>query len=265
MARYVAALLAGGTNEHGTVLEPATVASMFEPHYQPDPRIPGIGLSFFRADLGGHRTVEHQGVLPGFNSQIFLAPDDGVGVIAFTNGARGAMLWMPFEVSRLLAQLLGVPEEGIRTDVPQHPEIWGELCAWYRLSSPLTDVRMRSLLGGGAEVSVRRGELTLRSLSPVPTLYRGFTLHPDDEDDPYVFRIDLAESGLGPIRVVFGHDRVHLDVMPLTLHKGPATRNPRWWVTGALAVGAMAIAMRRVRRVVRRHRTTDEAECSTAV
>ena len=25
---------------------------------------------------------------PGFNSQIFLAPDDGVGVIAFTNGAR---------------------------------------------------------------------------------------------------------------------------------------------------------------------------------
>ena len=44
MARYVAALLGGGSNEHGSVLEPATLASMFEPHYQPDPRVPGIGL-----------------------------------------------------------------------------------------------------------------------------------------------------------------------------------------------------------------------------
>ena len=28
--------------------------AMFEPHYQPDPRIPGMGLAFFRADAGGH-------------------------------------------------------------------------------------------------------------------------------------------------------------------------------------------------------------------
>ncbi len=44
MARYVAALLGGGANEHGSVLKPATLAAMFEPHYQPDPRIPGIGV-----------------------------------------------------------------------------------------------------------------------------------------------------------------------------------------------------------------------------
>ena len=35
MSRYVAALLGGGTNEHGTVLRPATLAMMFAPHYQP--------------------------------------------------------------------------------------------------------------------------------------------------------------------------------------------------------------------------------------
>jgi hypothetical protein len=33
-----------------------------------------------------HHAVEHQGVLPAFNSQIFLAPADGVAVMTFTNG-----------------------------------------------------------------------------------------------------------------------------------------------------------------------------------
>ncbi len=214
-------------------------------HYQPDPRIPGIGLAFFRANLGGHLAVEHQGIHPGFNSQIFLAPDDGVGVMAFTNGARRAMLWLPAEVSGLLKQLLGVPDEAIRTDVPQRPEMWGDICGWYRLSGPLTDVRVRSMIGAGAEVSVRRGQLTLRGLSPIPALYKGLPLHPDDDKDPYVFRIDLSEFGIGSVRVVFSDDpggattRVHLDVMPLTLHKQPATLSPRWWVTGAL--GALSV------------------------
>ena len=145
-------------NEHGSVLQPATLASMFEPQYQPDPRVPGIGLAFSRFDLGGHLAVEHEGILPGFNSQIFVAPDDGVGVMAFTNGARRAMLWLPAEVGRLLRHLLGVPDDAIRTDVPHHPEIWGDLCGWYQLSARVTDTA-RLMLGAGAEVFVRGGRL----------------------------------------------------------------------------------------------------------
>jgi len=66
MARYAAALLGGGANEHGSVLRPGTLATMFEPQYQPDPRLPGIGLAFFRAEAGGRQLIEHQGILPGF-------------------------------------------------------------------------------------------------------------------------------------------------------------------------------------------------------
>ncbi len=73
MSRYAAALLAGGRGEHGSILLPETVDLMFAPHYQPDPRIPGMGLAFFRVDLGGHRVVEHQGTIPGFDSQVILA------------------------------------------------------------------------------------------------------------------------------------------------------------------------------------------------
>jgi CubicO group peptidase (beta-lactamase class C family) len=43
MARYVAALLGGGASDHGAVLKPATLAMMFAPQFQPDPRLPGHG------------------------------------------------------------------------------------------------------------------------------------------------------------------------------------------------------------------------------
>ena len=52
MARYAAALLGGGAGEHGRVVKPETLATMFRPHYQPDPRIPGMGLGFFRGHAG---------------------------------------------------------------------------------------------------------------------------------------------------------------------------------------------------------------------
>jgi CubicO group peptidase (beta-lactamase class C family) len=247
MARYLAALLGRGANEHGSVLKPATLATMFEAHYQPDPRLAGVGLAFFRADLGGHLAVEHDGILPGFDSQIFVAPDDGVGVMAFANGAKRGMHWLTPEVGGVLKQLLGVPDAVIRTDIPQHPELWSEMCGWYRFSTYMTDPA-RFVIGAGAEIVVRRGQLKFRFLSPVPALYRGFDLHPDDEKDPYVFRIAFPWFGIGTGRIVFsreprmGTTAVHLDFGPVSLsfQRQPATSNPRLWAAGAIAAFGLA-------------------------
>jgi CubicO group peptidase (beta-lactamase class C family) len=261
MARYVAALAGRGANEHGSVLRPETLAMMFGPQYQPDPRIPGIGLAFLRVDVGGHRAVEHGGILPGFTSQIFVAPDDGVGVIAFTNGARRAMLWLPGEVAGLLRHALGLPDEVIRTDVAHHPEVWGEICGWYRLAGRLTDARARLAIGAGAEVFVRGGRLMLRGLTPVPAVYKGFALHPDDDNDPYVFRMDLSEFGLGTARVVFsrepggGISEVRIDFFLPSLQKRSAATNPRLWVNATVAVTMTAVAVRWHRRRHQRVRT----------
>lgn len=256
MARYVAALLGGGANEHGRMLKPDTLATMFAPQYQPDPRIPGMGLAFFRGDSGGHLVVEHEGILPGFNSQLFLAPNDGVGVLAFTNGARRAMLWLPGETAGLLNDLLGVPEAAIRTDVAQRPDVWSDVCGWYYLPGRITDARARFTMGAGVEVFVRRGQLMLRGLTAIPALYRGFPLHADDADDPYAFRVDLSEYGIGTARVLFhrkpvaGVTSVHVDFSPMSMLKRPDVQNPRRWTTAALAIGATAVAarLRRVRR-----------------
>jgi CubicO group peptidase (beta-lactamase class C family) len=256
MARYVAALLGGGANAHGSVLKPETLASMYAPHYQPDPRLPGVGLAFFRGEVGGHLVVEHDGLVPGFSSQLSVAPDDGVGVVAFTNGARSAMAWLGAEVEGMLRYLLGVPDEVIRTDVPHHPELWSDLCGWYSFCGSLRDVQKWFI--AGAEVFARHGQLTLRALSPIPALNHGLPLHPDDDTDPYIFRIDLSKLGIGTSRVVFSQEpgvgttalHLHLDFAPLSFDKQPATKNPRLWATGGLgAVAAVAAAT-----AVRRHR-----------
>ena len=253
MARYLAALLGGGGNEHGSVLKPATLATMFEPQYQPDPRIPGLGLAFFRGIAGGHAVLEHQGVVPAFTSQIFLAPDDGVGLMAFTNGTRNGMFWLPVETGRLFNHLLGAPDEAIRTDVPHHPEIWADICGWYALAGPVTDVRARGMLGAGVEVFVRAGWLSVRCLSPLPALLKGLPLHPDDPDDPYAFRFEIPGFD-GTMPIIFSRDvgkgttAVHFVVMPYSAKKQPDSANPRPWATRAVAAGAAALAIRRTRR-----------------
>jgi hypothetical protein len=254
MARYVAALLGGGANEHGSVLRPETLARMFESHYQPDPRLPGMGLAFFREEVGGHRIVGHDGIWKGFRTDMVLAPDEGIGVLAFANTGwfdpRGA----PVPVANaLLRHLLGVPDDAVRTDVPEHPEIWSDLCGWYSLGpGALTDPQPRTVLGAGVEVVVRRGQLTIRGQMPIPAVRRGLRLHPDG-DDPYAFRVDLSGLKLGTSPVVFSRNpdgevtALHPGLSPMSLQKRPDARNPRLWVNGALAVAATALVVRRLR------------------
>ena len=225
---------------------------MFAPQYRPDPRIAGLGLAFWRVDGGGHTVVEHQGTLPGFDAQIFVAPDDGVGVMAFTNGTERGPFWLPVEIGGLLEDLVGIPHRHIRTDVPQHPEVWGQLCGWYRVPGPVTDVRVTAFLGAGIEVFVRGGRLWLRVLTPVPALARGLELRPDDPGDPYAFQLDFGRFGMGGIRVVFSQDPdgrtrgLHMEMQPVSAWRQPAATNPRRWAGGALTVAGAALLARRL-------------------
>ena len=97
----------------------------------------------------------------------------------------------------------------------------------------------------------------MRILSPIlPALYRGFPLHPDDDNDPYIFRIDLPIFGLGTGRVIFsqepgvGTTAVHFEFGPISFQKRPDSKNPRLWATGATGVGVLgaAAAVMAVRR-----------------
>ncbi|HEU5325158.1 MAG TPA: serine hydrolase domain-containing protein [Candidatus Limnocylindria bacterium] len=255
LALYLAALLGGGANEHGRVLRASTLATMLEPQFQPDPRVPGMGLSFFRGDLGGHRVVYHDGILPGFNTSLVAAPDDGIGVFGMTNGSAGAFAWLQVELDALTRHLLGIGDED--RHAPHHPELWPAFCGRYVLPPGVADVRERLMLGGGIEVLVRGGRLLARVLTPIPILFRGFPLEPADRD-PDVFRVDLSSLGMAPVRVVFGTRAggramaLHTDVggQPWSLRRAPAA--PGWRgpaVRAGLAAAAATAVLWRRRRV----------------
>ena len=223
LSRFAAALLGGGSLEGVTVLGRETLATMLEPSFQPDPRVPGMGLGFFRSLIGGHRVVGHDGRLPGFSTQLLLAPDDGVAVIGLTNGSSGATSWLPTELASLLRRLIGVAEEPVRHDIPHRPETWKGICGRYALPPRIGDLRGRLMLGGGVEVFVRAGRPMIRLRVPIPALLRGVPLHPDDEADPAVFRVDLSALGMSTVHVVFGREvgdtarAMHTDLGNLSL------------------------------------------------
>lgn len=246
MANYAAALLDGGRG----IVKPDTLATAFEPQYRPCPTHPGIGLSFFRDDLGGRLNVGHSGGVPGFVTAFAIAPDEGVGVVAFTNGGGQAVA---IAARRVLGALLGV-DPGPPRDRPLRPERWAELVGYYRPDpGPLTNARVL-MFGGGLEIAVRRQRLVLRGLSPLPGLARGVPMVPADEDGN-VYVVDLARAGIPPMAIHFERNAG----APVAMHCGgavmgayPALRKTAGWknprrAIGVAAAGAgLAVAARRV-------------------
>ena len=231
------------------MLTPRALAEMFQPHFQPDPRLPGMGLGFELSREQDHRVVRKGGTMSGFLSAFSLAPDHGVGVVVLTNtgGLDNRGIAEPL-AGTLLRRLLGLPDTAVRTDFPPHPEIWRELCGWYGPDpGPVTNLFTRATLGAGVEVAVRDGHLTLTPLHPIPAMRHGMRLHPDDPDDPWLFRVELADYGF-ELPVAFSQGagsasetRLVLDLF--SLRKRPDVRNPRKWVNATAAAGAGALAL----------------------
>jgi hypothetical protein len=103
----------------------------------------------------------------------------------------------------LVRRLLGLPDEAIRTDIPPRPDTWGEICGYYSPDrGPVTILFTRATISAGAEVVVSGRHLMLKPLHPVPAIRRGMRLHPDDPEDPVLFRIQFPEYGFD-LRVAF--------------------------------------------------------------
>jgi hypothetical protein len=217
-----------------------------------------MGLGFFRGECAAHRVVSHEGILPGFNGALLVAPDDGLGIVAFTNGSAGAFAWLPVELDGLLRGLLGIPDQEQR-GLPQQPWTWTGLCGRYVFQPRISDLRIRLTLGRGVEVAVVGGRLVVRLLTPLPMPRRGLPLLPAGERDPDVFRLDLSAMGMPAVRVVFARGRagrataVHTDLggQPWSLVRcdGPASRRARLGpVLGVATVAAaVGVASRRAR------------------
>ncbi len=255
MAKYVAALMNGGRNEHGALLQPETLSTMMQPHYQTDERLPGMGLAFWLDSFDGRRIAWHDGGWPGFTSAMYVAPEQGLAVLAFTNTT--ALLGGPDPLARtLLRRLLDVADPGASLPQPsilETPHLWGELCGYYGPKPGfMTNVRVWGAVAGEAEVFVKKSRLTMRAMAG--PLRKGMTLNRADPDDPLVFQGEYEKL---EVPVVFGRNATgqvdRLSVGGLfsyhTLYKRPTLESLRFKVT-ALVAGLVAtlLGLRLLRR-----------------
>jgi hypothetical protein len=119
--------------------------------------------------------------------------------VAFANTGPFSPIAVTAPVANaLLRLLLDLPDDTVRTDVPERPWLWSDLCGWYSLGpGVLTDPQPR-MLGPGVEVVVRRDHLTIRGQIRVPAVRKGLRLHPDG-DDPTPSASSSPGSGRAPL------------------------------------------------------------------
>jgi CubicO group peptidase (beta-lactamase class C family) len=231
MALYMAALMNGGSNEHGRVLEPKTLEMMMSPQYREHPGLMAMGFSFFISEENGRRFVSHGGTLDGFESLMMVSPDDKLGVTIWTNKNTLALEGLAVEI---LCRLLGVEEHSKQIPVknvlaPVH--LWSQLTGSYGPSKGFnSNARTWGILGGEVQVYVEKNQLMLRGLwGP---LRKGIPLYPASKEDELLF--ESVVFGL-PLRLAFQRneedfiDRLSMTIlMFFTLYKRPTVQSVRF-------------------------------------
>jgi CubicO group peptidase (beta-lactamase class C family) len=254
MARYVVALASGGA----PLLRPESLEQMLTPQGESDPHLPAMGLAFMLDRLGEFRVAGHDGGWPGFISSLLVAPEAGIGVVAFTNTSAGLAPHTLTE--RALARLLDapLPAEAKPPPVPASPHLWPELAGVYKPRPGLaTNFRWWPILGGEVEIAVRHGHLIARAPSPVKLLRKGVRLEAADPDDALAFEARHEDVVL-PVRFERGEDGNIRSVRTgstrggfLQLYRRPRATSLRLWGqvgAGAAALGTGTALVRRRRR-----------------
>lgn len=246
MGRYVAAVVGEGANGHGRVLKEDSFAELFEPQWRLDERLDfEQGLAFMLGNMGGHRVVHHGGGWHGFISFMIAAPEQDVGVVAFTNH----MSYAPYAVANmLLREVLEAPDPREQVPVPgvrEPAEVWPDLVGGYGPAPGLlTNFRTHGTFGGQVNVVVKDGHLAIRGL--VGKLARSARLYPLSDDDPLRYRaVVKALDHEVPLDVAFVRDRdgsvntLNLEMLlPMQVHRRSALKDLRTWAT---ALGGAAV------------------------
>jgi CubicO group peptidase (beta-lactamase class C family) len=183
MSRYIMALLNRGTIDGFTMLKPGTVDYMFTPHFQADPRLEKMGICFFvNENYFGHRVVEHDGANPGYGTQMFIAPDDDLGMVVFTNIMNSSA----YQIANGMLKILFNYREPTR-DFPEAKDLWPGFVGSYGSPEPdlLTDFRFFMRYLGVFRIRVSNGKLWLDSMR----MGKKFQLSQVSKNDPYFFEI----------------------------------------------------------------------------
>ncbi|RLC59077.1 MAG: hypothetical protein DRI30_01420, partial [Chloroflexi bacterium] len=218
MLTYASALLHGA----GGIVRPETFAAMTSPHWQPDQRLNGWGLSFAVARPYGHRRFGHGGAaFGGWNSTLAVFPDLDAALVIHVN------LWRNDYDSAIvppLTQAFLGERDPEPPDVPIDQRIIDTAPGVYELASntPLTDFRTR-FTPGRVLVSAANGGLMIRGQRGPWS--EGAPLTAADPAQPDLL---LVKNGAATERVVVLFDGAEVSGLRFQalfdLHRNPAAQ-----------------------------------------
>jgi CubicO group peptidase (beta-lactamase class C family) len=207
MAQWLLAQLGGGQLDGRLVMSPETVARqhtaymvMPEDRTFPASTRHAYGLGWMIGRYRDHRLSEHGGGIDGFQTEVMVLPDDGIGVAVMTNTSSSAMA--PVVAYRILDELLGL-----------------EPLDWFSDYKPRFDAIMSGM----------REARTERRVVPDAPLPRPLEAYVGDYEHPGygTLTITLEEGTLRP----------HLGTMDLSLsHRHYETFDLEWHELGDLHV-----------------------------
>ncbi len=186
MGRYLAALMNGGANEYGRVIKSETLKKMMTPFYQPHPKLGAMGLGFFLENLDGYKAAWHGGSLKGFNSALWVAPDDKLGLFVAANSNTRIIYHFGKDILRSLLGLPSYEKRLPKPDVRQSPHLWKDMIGNYApLKGFNSNARIWTTYGGEMEIYVDGTTLKMRALTGA--YKKGISLYPVDNEDPLLF------------------------------------------------------------------------------
>ncbi len=96
MLKWVQLQLGDGTFASKKIINQATLSELHNPQIvmgrpstRPEISSPSYAMGWMVSDYRGHLVVEHGGGIDGFITTVALYPDDGIGIVAFTNSQTG--------------------------------------------------------------------------------------------------------------------------------------------------------------------------------
>jgi CubicO group peptidase (beta-lactamase class C family) len=87
ISHFMFAHLQDGTYNGFQLLKPETIALMHSPQFGVNPALPKMCLGFYEQTRNGHRMFGHGGDTQYFHSELYLMPDEKVGVFMSVNSA----------------------------------------------------------------------------------------------------------------------------------------------------------------------------------
>jgi hypothetical protein len=213
---------------------------MVSPQYQQDPHLAAMGLGFFLEDLDGHKAIWHGGALDGFNSAIWVAPQDKLAVILMANSNTRAIYYLAEGILRDLIGLDDLSKRVPHAGIINSPHLWPEMTGIYGPGRGTnSNIRIWETFGGEIEIQVRKNELILKGL--LGPYKKGIDIYPCDANDPLAFE-SVVDGKLTSLVFQRNQDGIidHLSISSLafyTFYKKPIMKSVKFW--GMVSAGAL--------------------------